>query len=491
MIETHVPEDQDGYRERLKGLSAGQSFRFERLFVRRDGTRVPVEVSVSPIRQGLSQAVLRDISERKRNELELRRSEAYLVEAEHMSHIGSWAWNPATRATTYWSAEMYRIHQRDPRYGPLSLEEERALYPPEDWSNMMEALERSVREKIDLDCETRLMFPDGSIKFIHIVGHPAIDASGNVVEVFGIIRDVTERQQARAARNALQKMENRLARAAQIATLGEVSASIAHEINQPLTAIIANAHMCSESLSSDRGSMAEARSLIQEILECGYHAAEVVQRTRTLFKCGTFEKATLDINEVAREVINLIRSEAGKRRVDLEIDLETELPKISGDRVQIQQVLVNLCINGFDAMDTLVDRPRKLSVRTRVHRPAAIRVEIQDNGIGLREPERIFEAFFTTKQNGMGMGLPICRSIIESHDGQLWPQNDNAPGTTFCFTLPVPNHNTSELQCSNGRHRSEPDDQMYASDKPGGATSVQSGRVSVRTHGMILQRELH
>jgi hypothetical protein len=123
--------------------------------------------------------------------------------------------------------------------------------------------------------------------------------------------------------------------------------------------------------------------------------------------------------------------------------------------VQIQQVLVNLCINGFDAMDSLVDRRRTLSLRTRVHGPAAIRVEVQDNGIGLREPDRIFEAFFTTKQNGMGMGLPICRSIIELHDGHLWPQNGNGPGTTFCFALPVPGQRTSEPQRSSGRRRSE------------------------------------
>jgi signal transduction histidine kinase len=455
MAETRVPEDQNGYRERLEKLRAGQSFRFERIFVRRDGTRVPVEVSVSPIRQGLFQAVLRDISERNRNELDLRRSEAYLAEAERMSHIGSWAWNPATRETTYWSAEMYRIHQRDPLYGPLSFEEKRAIRPPEDWANLIEALERSIREKIDLDCENRLVFPDGSIKYIRTVGHPVVDAAGNVVEIIGITRDVTEQQHARAARDAMQKMEARLARASQIATLGEISASIAHEINQPLTAIIANAHMCSDSLASDRVSMADARSLIQEILECGYHATEVVQRMRTLFKGGTVEKTALDINDVAREVINLIRSEAGKRRVHLEVDLETGLPKILGDRVQIQQVLVNLCINGFDAMDSLVDRRRTLSLRTRVHGPAAIRVEVQDNGIGLREPDRIFEAFFTTKQNGMGMGLPICRSIIELHDGHLWPQNDNGPGTTFCFALPVPGHRTSEPQRSSVRRRSE------------------------------------
>jgi signal transduction histidine kinase len=302
----------------------------------------------------------------------------------------------------------------------------------------MEALEQSIREKIDLDCETRLIFPDGSIKYVHVVGHPAVDASGNVAEVFGIIRDVTERQHARAARDALQRMEKKLARAAQIATLGEVSASIAHEINQPLTAIIANAHLCSELLSGDCIGMVNAAMLIQEILECGYHATEVVQRMRTLFKAGSFEKTTLDLNEVVREVINLLRNEAGKRRVDLEIDLDTELPTILGDRVQIQQVLVNLCINGFDAIDSLANGPRRLSVRTRVHSPAAIRAEVQDSGIGLREPERIFEAFFTTKQNGMGMGLSICRSIIELHDGYLWPQSGNAPGTTFCFTLPVP-----------------------------------------------------
>ncbi len=424
----------------------------------KDGTEFVAEVSlgkVAPNDQCAGVVFVRDITERKRNELELRRSEAYLAEAENMSHIGSWAWNPATRADTYWSAEMYRIYERDPIQGPLSLEEERALHPPEDWANLMEALERSIREEVDLDCESRMMFPDGSIKYIHLVGHPAVDASGEVAEIFGIIRDVTEQQQARAARDSLQKMEKKLARAAQIATLGEVSASIAHEINQPLTAIIANAHMCFESLSPDCVSVVGARSLVQEILECGYHATEVVQRMRNLFKGGTFEKTPLDINEVAREVINLIRSEAGKRRVDLDVDLETELPKILGDRVQIQQVLVNLCINGFDAMDPLIDRPRKLSLRTRVHDSGAIRVEVQDSGIGLREPDKIFEAFFTTKQNGMGMGLPICRSIIELHDGHLWPQNDDAPGTTFCFTLPVPDRRTPEPHHSNGRRPSE------------------------------------
>ena len=241
----------------------------------------------------------------------------------------------------------------------------------------------------------------------------------------------------KAAIESLKKVEERLARAAQIATLGEVSASIAHEINQPLTAIIANAHMCFESLSSDPVAISDARSLVQDILDCGYHATDVTRRMRKLFKTGTFEKLPLGINEVVSEVIDLIRGEAGKRRVNLQIDLANGLPTISGDRVQLQQVLVNLCINGLDAMDSVVHRARTLCLRTRLHGPDAVRVEVQDNGVGLLEPDRIFEAFFTTKQNGMGMGLPISRSIIELHNGRLWPMNDGAPGTTFCFTLPT------------------------------------------------------
>jgi signal transduction histidine kinase len=251
----------------------------------------------------------------------------------------------------------------------------------------------------------------------------------------------------REVEEQLQKLEERLARASQIAALGEVSASIAHEINQPLTAIIANAHMCSEALRGDCVDVASARDLVQEVLDCGYHASNVVQRVRTLFRGGGFVKIPLDLNEVAKEVLNLIRSEATKRRICVEIDLEPELPEVLGDRVQIQQVLVNLCINGFDAMDSLIDGTPVLSIRTRVHDQAAIRVEVQDNGVGLRDQEKIFEAFYTTKENGMGLGLPICRSIIELHDGRLWPQSADGSGTTFFFTMPVANRSLTYDNC--------------------------------------------
>jgi signal transduction histidine kinase len=259
-------------------------------------------------------------------------------------------------------------------------------------------------------------------------------------------REAIEDRQA--ARQALQKVEQRLARAAQIATLGEASASIAHEIKQPLTAIIANAHTCFESLSNDPIDANDARSLVQDILDSGYHATDVVHRMRALFKSSPFQKAPLDINEVVNEVSRLMRSEAEKRRVYLEIDLEARLPAILGDRVQIQQVLVNLCINGMDAMDSVVERRRTLTLRTRLHDSVAVRVEVQDSGIGLHHADRVFESFFTTKQHGMGLGLPISRSIIELHHGHLWPQSSDAPGTTFCFTLPKP---TPGESCENSQ----------------------------------------
>jgi signal transduction histidine kinase len=210
--------------------------------------------------------------------------------------------------------------------------------------------------------------------------------------------------------------------------------------------------MCFESLCNNPTGVNEARSRVQEILDSGYQATDVVQRMRALFKSGPFQKAPLDINEVVSEVFRLMRSEAEKRRVNLEIDLEARLPAILGDRVQIQQVLVNLCINGMDAMDSVVERRRSLTLRTRLHDSGAIRVEVQDSGIGLQHPDRLFETFFTTKQNGMGMGLPISRSIIELHHGHLWPQRSDAPGTTFCFTLPVP---VPEGPCENGEPPSE------------------------------------
>ncbi|WP_260736039.1 PAS domain S-box protein [Tunturiibacter lichenicola] len=401
---------------------------------RRDGTEFIAEISTGKVASSSKcggVVFVRDITERKGAENALRTSESYLAAAQRVSHTGSFGWNVSS-GKIVWSAETFRIAGVDPNLQPtLQLIYERIH--PEDRASVKEIMQASSKQGLDLDFEHRFVLPDGSVKFVRVLGKAVHDRLGRV-EYIGAAMDVTA---SKTASESLQKMEKRLARASQIATLGEVSASIAHEINQPLTAIIANAHMCLDSLSSSQVDTASAQALAQEILDCSYQASDVVQRMRNLFKGGTFENIPLDINEVIKEVLNLIRSEAAKRRLVLEMDIQPELPAVLGDRIQIQQVMVNLCINGLDAMNSLIDRPRKLSVRTRVHGEALIRVEVQDSGVGLQDPDRIFEAFFTTKENGMGMGLPICRSIIELHKGSLWPQKDDGHGTTFCFTLPV------------------------------------------------------
>jgi PAS domain S-box-containing protein len=405
--------------------------------VHRDGSEFVAEVAFGQVVTSNKCAAVifvRDITQRKLNENALRISESYLAAAQRVSHTGSFGWNVFS-GEVVWSEETFRIAGVDPNLKPtLQLIHERIH--PEDRAAVKETMETSSKHGADLDFEHRFVMPDGSVKFVHVLGKAVHDKVGQL-QYIGAAMDVTS---TKLALESLQRLEERLARASQIAAIGEVSASIAHEINQPLTAIIANAHMCSEALSDDRVDIANARDLIREVLDCGYHASDVVERVRNLFRGGGLVKVPLDINEVAKEVLNLIRSEATKRRIGVEIDLAPELPEVWGDRVQIQQVLVNLCINGFDAMDSLIDGPRLLAVRTRVHGQGAIRVEVQDNGVGLPDQDKIFEAFYTTKKNGMGLGLSICRSIIEVHNGRLWPVSNNRSGTTFCFTMPVPDH---------------------------------------------------
>jgi len=405
--------------------------------LRGDGSEFVAEVAFGKVVTSNNCAAVifvRDITQRRLNENALRMSESYLAAAQRISHTGSFGWNVLS-GEIVWSEETFRIAGVDPNLKPtLQLIHERIH--PQDRATVKEIMETSSKHGADLDFEHRFVLPDGSVKFVHVLGKSVHDKVGEL-QYIGAAMDITS---TKLALESVQRLEERLARASQIATLGEVSASIAHEINQPLTAIIANAHMCSEALSDDCVDIPNARDLIREVLDCGYHASDVVQRVRNLFRGGAPVKAPLDINEVAKEVLNLIRSEATKRSIGVEIDLAPELPEVWGDRVQIQQVLVNLCINGFDAMDSLIDGPRVLAVRTRVHGQGAIRVEVQDNGVGLLDQDKIFDAFYTTKEHGMGLGLPICRSIIELHNGRLWPQSDDRSGTTFCFTMPVPDH---------------------------------------------------
>jgi PAS domain S-box-containing protein len=690
---THLPEDRPAFYDRQRRASSGESFHFERTFVRPDGTTLPVEVSVTPIHNGCKQSVVRDISARKRAQEALQRSEFYLSKAEKLSHTGSWAMNLAAQRFVYWSPENYRIQHHDPSWPIPTFIEESRKYTPEDWIRIREAIEQTIQHKTNFDLEAPRALPDGTTQYIRIVGNPRLNEAGEVVEIIGTTIDITEQARARAAlsdafdavqrsedqlrlitdsipvqvwssapdgsldyvnlvwtdytgltidqvrgwawipliheediqhllhswslaiasgeprevqarvrradgiyrwflfrgvplrnpagdivqwygtntdiedrkhaeealveserslrliidtipalvwsalpdgtlesvnqrivdylgvsisdlavrgwidflhpddveatlrtwthsvatgtlheveyrmrcadgtyrwfhvrgqplRNdegrivrwygllsdiedrknaleALRRTQERLSRATQIATIGEFAASIAHEVNQPLAAVIGNAHACHRWLLAQPPNLLEANLAAEHIIRDSNGAAEVIRRVRSLFKQVDPEVAPLDLNDVLTEVVRLLTPEILRHGVLFETDLEKTLPPILADRLQLQQVLFNLLQNGIEAMESLENKPRRLSVCARRNRKDAVHIEVRDHGHGLVDLDKPFEAFYTTKERGMGMGLAICRSIIVAHSGSLWAAPTEGPGATFCLTLPV------------------------------------------------------
>jgi C4-dicarboxylate-specific signal transduction histidine kinase len=250
---------------------------------------------------------------------------------------------------------------------------------------------------------------------------------------YGLRWDVDD---SKKMEDTLRYAQARLSRAAQVATVGELSASIAHEINQPLAAVVANGHACLKFLS-DPINLERARLTAKNIVQDGISAADVVQRIRALFKNAPPDKAVLDINEVITEILRLMGDEVIAKAIDVRTDLDLNIPRILADRVQIQQLVSNLVHNAIDAMEGLRDRPRQLFLSSRNPDTEAVVIQIRDSGRGIQDIERIFEPFFTTKEKGMGVGLSICRSIIEAHRGSLWAAANEGPGTTFFFSLPM------------------------------------------------------
>jgi PAS domain S-box-containing protein len=692
VAETYLPKDRAAYLERLQQRRSGRTLRYERIFVRRDGTTIPVEVSISPIRHGCYQAVVRDISERKQAQEALQRSEFYLAEAEKLSHTASWAYDLLRQRFIYWSAELFRLERRDPTQPLPPLEELSKGFTPEDWATLMGKWAESIKERKNFTLETRRTFPDGSIQNLRVEGHPLVNAVGDVVEMMGMTMDITEQSRARAAlkdafdaiqrsedqlrliidtipalawstasdgslefvnrrwreytglsieevrgtgwkaaiypddlaqllevwsatlisgrpseyearlrrfdgeyrwflfrtvplhdehgnvvkwygtntdiedrklaeeavresehnlsliidtipalvwcalpdgkleyvnqrivdylgvpvsdltehgwanflhpddleptlrswfhavatgirheveyrmrcsdgayrwfhvlgqplRNhegrivrwyglladiedrkhvaeTLRRTQGRLSQAMQIATIGEFAASIAHEVNQPLAAVVMNGHACLRWLQAQPPNLTEANQAAERIIRNGNGAAEVVRRIRALFKRSEPEKVPLDLNEVIAEVVHLLTGDILRQGVAVEVDLVEELPPVMADRLQLQQVIFNLLQNGIEAMDKLAAHPKKLVIRSK-RQDTAILIEIRDYGPGLNDYDKPFESFYTTKESGMGMGLAICRSILNAHHGRLWAKPTEGPGVTFCLTLPL------------------------------------------------------
>jgi signal transduction histidine kinase len=374
----------------------------------------------------------REIAERKRAEHELRRSEACLAEGQHLSQIGTCSWRVKTDDVT-WSEQLYRIYDLEVGV-PVTLELIRARVHPEDLALLEKMIAQARGGGNDFEWQYRLMMPGGSIKYLHAIAHATRDHDGQL-EYIAAVQDVTTR---RLSDEALDKARAQLAHVARVSSLGVLTASIAHEINQPLSGIITNANTCLRMLAADSPDFEGARETARRTIRDGNRASDVIARLRALFARKEPMTEVVDLNDATREVIALSTSELQRNRVILSQDLADDLPPVVADRVQLQQVILNLVLNAADAMSGIDDRPRQLLIRTARDDGDRLRVVVRDAGVGL-DPEtvnRLFEAFYTTKSGGMGIGLSVSRSIIESHHGRLWASPNDGPGATFAFSIP-------------------------------------------------------
>ena len=373
-----------------------------------------------------------DVTRRKQAEEELRRSEAFLAEGQHLAGMGNFSWNVATSGIT-WSEQLYRIFEFEPGI-PVTLELIGSRVHPDDIALFYDMAERAQRGVSNLEYEHRLSMPDNSVKHLHLIAHRTRDELGRM-EYIGAVQDVTQR---RVSEEALSKARSELAHAARAMSLGVLTASIAHEVNQPLSGIVTNASTCVRMLDADPPNVNGARETARRTIRDGNRASEVITRLRALFGKKEFTVESIDLNEAAEEVLVLSRSELQRSLVVVQTELAKNLPPVDGDRVQLQQVILNLLLNAADAMDGIVDSPRQLTIATRPTAGGAVELSVSDVGIGFaaEEAEKLFGAFYTTKKSGMGIGLSVSRSIIESHRGRLWAVPNDGPGSTFCFSIP-------------------------------------------------------
>ena len=363
---------------------------------------------------------------------ELRRSEAYLSEAQRLSHTGTFAWRPSS-GEIYWTEETFRIFEFDPASTPTLELLQRRIHP-DDVAAFRQVVERAAADGRDFTHEYRLRMPDERGKHIHVVARAFRDEAGEV-DFVGAVMDVSA---IRLAERELHKTRSDLAHVVRVTSLGELTASIAHEVNQPLGAVLINAEACQSWLDSDPPNVNEAHAALQRIVRDGTRAGEVIRRIRALAKNTDTKMVPLNLNDVLSEALSFVQHELSSARVALRVEHAGALPIILADKVQLQQVILNLVMNGIEAMQPITDRPRELVIRSEQDDAQQVRVTVSDCGVGFSAESagQLFNTFFTTKSSGMGMGLSICRSIIELHGGRIWAVPNVARGAAIRFTLP-------------------------------------------------------
>jgi PAS domain S-box-containing protein len=417
-------------------LATGKPFQTEQRLRRADGkyrwhlfSRVPLRDEVGNVVKWYAAGY--DIEDRKRAEDALRRRTAQLADAQRLSRTGSVGLRVAAGEIA-WSDEAARIYGYEPDTKP-SVEFVLQRVHPDDIAIVHREIDRARQGEQKFDFEHRLMMPDGTIKYAHVLAHLVKDEGGSD-EIVGALMDVTA---AKQAQDALSKAQAELAHVTRVTSLGELAASIAHEVNQPLSAIITNGAAGLRWLGREPPVLDEVRSSMESIIGDAKRASEVIHKIRTFSKKTNPEMSRLCINDLVDEAVSLIRREAFEHRVTMRLELASGLPFVRGDRIQLQQVIFNVAINGVQAMAAVADRPRVLCIRTKLLEPDQVLVAVEDGGDGI-EPEnlnRLFSAFYTTKPNGLGMGLSICRSIIEAHGGRIWASRNADRGMTFQFTI--------------------------------------------------------
>jgi PAS domain S-box-containing protein len=438
----HVhPEDRGKVRERAETAQRGKvQYEVAYRIVHPGGEIRDIHVIGHPVVSPSGDLVefvgtVMDVTERKRAEEALRRSEAYLAEAQKLTHTGSWVWAVAERRALHLSEEWYRVYGFDPKEGIPDWNKPVQRMHPDDRARWQQIFDRAIIEKSDYEADYRILLPDGAVRHIHSVGHPVLDASGKLVQFVGSSSDVTERKQAE---EALRQTQADLARISRITTMGELTASLAHEVNQPIAAAATDANTGLRWLARDQPDLEEARGAASRVVKDAARASEIMSRVRSLFKKESLQRELVDVNDIIREMIDLLRSEATRYSISMRTELSEDLPQIMGDRVQLQQVTMNLIINSIDAMKDL-DGTREIAITSQRAENKHLQVSVSDTGIGLPslQADQIFKAFFTTKGHGTGMGLRISRSIIESHGGRLWASDNSPRGASFSFTLPT------------------------------------------------------
>jgi PAS domain S-box-containing protein len=386
---------------------------------------------VPSVQRALREA--RERAERKKAEEALRRSEMYLAAAELLSNTGSFAWNAST-GELYWSDGAYRIFGYEPTTKPtIQFVIDRTH--PEDRMRVGQIFDRAIEKGCDFVAEHRLLMADGSVKHVQAVAHRLTGEDPERLVFVGAVTDITERNRAQEERERLHQIEADLAYMNRVSMMGELTASLAHEIRQPIAAAIIAANACMRWLGRDRPDVMEACGAASAMVAAVTRAAGIIDRVRSLYGRGTPQREAVDLNKVLREMTVLLGDTADRHSIPILTELDPELPQTTADRVQLQQVLMNLMLNGIEAMRETGGELTIASTRTE---HGQLLITVKDSGIGLPgdQAERIFDAFFTTKSQGTGMGLSISRRIIESHGGQLWASPNSGRGAIFQFTLP-------------------------------------------------------